>query len=388
MFIILRILVVTLAFLLLPVMNVAHAQPSTGSKSCSKPNPDVSALQKLTKPVEKILDDKSMLRTFSDAGKGISGGIQWSAKTLAGVLLSIVLAAGIANALASGKGVSGVVIDVILLGSIVAALLAGYNSLVDVGISLAESLNAEVGGTLFNALLDFLNTFIGIVTGVYNAMTTGFSCMEWGVGMIAKLIDLLFGLIILCAAMILVVLAFAEILYVILLGPVLVGVGVAVGPLFIATLASKATKSFFDKWLAFLASSLLVQFVALLVLKLMSVVMIAAAKSSGSDGSFVVQALGIALIAHMMSKLFQSVPGIASALTGGKLGVSSGGSASLGAAAGAAGGAVAGAAMGAAKMAGAVSTGGASLAAAGAAGVAKAQSMKSALSAAFQSGKK
>lgn len=323
--------------MLMPVLNIAYAQTSTATPSCSRPNPDISALQKLTKPVEKILDDKSMLRTFSDAGKGISVGIQGPAKALAGVLLAIVLAAGIANALASGKGVSGVVIDVILLGSIVAALLAGYDSLVEVGVSLAESLNAAVGGTLFQALLDFLNTFVGIVAGVYNAMTIGFSCMEWGIGMIAKLIDLLFGLLILCAAMVLVVLAFAEILYVILLGPVLIGVAVATGPLFIATLASKATKSFFDKWLAFLASALLVQFVALLMLKLISVAMLAAANSSGTDGSFVVQALGIALIAHMMSKLFQSVPGIASALTGGKLGVSSGGSASIPAAAAAVG---------------------------------------------------
>jgi hypothetical protein len=350
-----RILFASLIALLMTLLSVSNAQaadaPASSSGSCSKSNPDISALQKLTKPVEKILDDKSMLRTFSDAGKGISGGIQGPAKALAGVLLSIVLAAGIANALASGKGVSGVVIDVILLGSIVAAVLAGYGSLVDVGVSLAESLNGAVGGTLFQALLDFLNTFVGIVAGVYNAMTTGFSCMEWGIGMIAKLIDLLFGLLILCAAMVLVVLAFAEILYVILLGPVLIGVAVATGPLFIATLASKATKSFFDKWLAFLASALLVQFVALLMLKLISVAMLAAAKSSGTDGSFVVQALGIALIAHMMSKLFQSVPGIASALTGGKLGVSSGGSASLGAAAGAVGGAVGltGAAASAAK---------------------------------------
>jgi TrbL/VirB6 plasmid conjugal transfer protein len=379
-----RILLASFVALLVTLLNVSNAQaadaPSTSTGSCTKSNPDISALQKLTKPVEKILDDKSMLRTFSDAGKGISGGIQGPAKALAGVLLSIVLAAGIANALASGKGVSGVVIDVILLGSIVAAVLAGYGSLVDVGVSLAESLNGAVGGTLFQALLDFLNTFVGIVAGVYNAMTTGFSCMEWGIGMIAKLIDLLFGLLILCAAMVLVVLAFAEILYVILLGPVLIGVAVATGPLFIATLASKATKSFFDKWLAFLASALLVQFVALLMLKLISVAMLAAAKSSGTDGSFVVQALGIALIAHMMSKLFQSVPGIASALTGGKLGMSSGGKASVPAAAAAVGGAVGYAAgIGVAAVDAAKGT-------TGSMGTKVGASLKAATSAAFASG--
>ena len=301
------------------------ASAQTG-ESCSKPNPEVLAMKKLPDFVSKVTNPGtgSMLQTFTSAGKNIGSRLVPAAKGLAGALLLISFLAAAVKALVNNSPLRNELIDTVVNGMILAAVLSQYGTFAQMGVSLAETLNGVVGGDLASALTKFFLNFFTMLGAAYESFTVGISCIgffSWNLGMIAETI---LGLIVLVGALLITIFAFAEMLYVTLLGPVLIAIAIAFGPIAIATLASKATRPFFGQWLSFLASAAAVQFIVFVILELMGTVMLNATSQirPGTGNSFLVHALTIALIALMMSKIFAQVPQIASGIAGGKLGVS------------------------------------------------------------------
>lgn len=334
--------ILVVAFILSFASQSAFAQVGTGEGSCQKPdtqNAEVVALNKFPQLIKNALGPNNVLIAFTQQGLAASGKTMPIARKLAGIILLISMLFSIAMAMVSNKPFGPVVVENLLIAGIVAMILNKYGLFVGVATDLAQSLNGTVGGTLSNAIFELTTKTFNIVGSVFEAIYKGYSCLSV-YEQIAKLGELIVGLFFLGIAIILILLAFGEMLYVYLLGPVLIAIGIAVGPLFIALVISKFTKPFFDRWLSFMFSAAILQYLALLIISIMSGVMESAVKI-GSSTSFAIHAIAIAVIAHMIAKIFTQVPGIASGLTGGKTGTM-GGTAGVGAAVGAAAGAVAG----------------------------------------------
>jgi type IV secretory pathway VirB6-like protein len=329
--------------------TISGAAPGVINTTCGKPILDFSSLPKVTDQFKSSLGS-SVLGTFANKAKGLSGGLTGLGLSLGGIILLISMLSAIAKAMVSSKPVGDIVVDHIITGSIVALIITNYGSFVDFAVSLAEHLNSAVGGTSpFAAILKLATSFFKALTNIAASVLKTIGCMGlFDKGVLTVFLDAAISFLLLLIALVFVFMALAEIIYALLLGPVVLGVGIIIGPISLSGLASQFTKPFFDKWLGFMAGASIMQFVAYAVLALLGAFVedVGAGASTAGAGEFASQALGIALIAFSASKIFSQVPGMANALVPSTTGTSGGGGGSIAAGMIAGGTAIAGAALG------------------------------------------
>jgi type IV secretory pathway VirB6-like protein len=82
---------------------------------------------------------------------------------------------------------------------------------------------------------------------------------------------------------------------------------------------SRYTRAWFGQWLNYLVSSAFLTVVAVIVLKLLSTIFASSFEKFG-EGKSAATALGIAMIAAGMTKLFESIPSITDAIFPGRTG--------------------------------------------------------------------
>lgn len=366
---------------------VGPPPPAGASAGCAKkPILDVQSLPSITNSFQQSLDG-SVLSTFANRALGFSSGLVPGGLSLGGIILLISMLSSLAKAMVSSKPVGDIVIDHAITGGIVALVITNYGSFVSFAVGFAEHLNSVVGGSSpFAAIVQFAGSFFGALANIANSILDSVGCLGWSTtDVISKLLDGIIAFALLLIALVFVFMALSEIIFSLLLGPVVLGVGIVIGPISISGLASQFTKPFFDKWLGFMAGAAIMQFVAYTVLALMGAFIGSVGVAAANGTAFAAQALGIALIAFSASKIFSQVPGMANALVPSTTGTSGGGGGSMAAGIGAVGGAIAGAAMGGGAAVAAMAGGGGIKAAAAAAsgGAASGKSMGAAVSKAF-----
>jgi type IV secretory pathway VirB6-like protein len=366
-------------------------QAAIGS-SCAKTQAlDVKSLPKITDSLKSSLDS-SMLSGFTSTANGIANQLKGFGLALGGTLLLISMFSALAKAMVSNKSYGDIVVDHLITGAIIAAVIGSYETFSGYAVYVATYLNVIVGGTSpFAAILDLAVTFFASIGGISDAIGGSLSCLGIGdiPGLAGKLVDAIVSYILILIALVFLLLALGEIIYVLMLGPIALGVGVIVGPLAIATLAAGFTKEFFGKWLGFISAAALTQFVAYAILKLLGSFV---TQGMASTGSFAAQALGIALIAYSAGKIFAMAPGMANALVPGTTGMSGVGGGGLATGMAITSGALAGVAVGAvtgiSAAASAIKGGGgiaSSLATGASAGASATSSVSQAVSKAFGS---
>jgi type IV secretion system protein TrbL len=289
------------------------------------------------------------------AGQSIAGGLIGSAKILAGGLALLSFLWGLALYFTKIKGtVFEVLFNAILPASLVAVLLSNYDKFVSFVGWVAGLFNVGDPYASFASLIG--KVFAAIGMGAYRTLE-GFSCATQGFWpSLGAILDGFIGLLIYLICIVVALLAAAEFAFVLVLGSMMVGLAVAVGPLFMASAVTPVSKGFFDKWLGFIFAAFLIKVVAGLVVKIMDGVMSNVLSAIVNPGTSVaVSALASVIMLWVLKQLVGQVPSIASALVPGTLGGVSAGSNGLGSLigglAGGAAGAAAGGVMGGARTA-------------------------------------
>lgn len=121
--------------------------------------------------------------------------------------------------------------------------------------------------------------------------------------------------------------AFIELFSVIILAPLMVGIGTAVGPIFVGLIASRWTQKWFLKWLEFMLAAAIINLLVGVAMALLVNIFNAIKSDSSSMTGSVMSAMGLMVLSMALGKFFQSIPSLASAMVPGHHGMSGGGSA-------------------------------------------------------------
>lgn len=126
------------------------------------------------------------------------------------------------------------------------------------------------------AVASFMQQIFNTLASAVVAFLQALGCiplLKWTIGIIAQVI---LGSIIILAALILAVISVGELVGVMLTGILMVAIGVAVGPLFVACAVCRWSSDFFKGWLKFLLGASAYQMIISVVLTLVSSLLTAA----------------------------------------------------------------------------------------------------------------
>ncbi|UUZ66554.1 type IV secretion system protein (plasmid) [Polaromonas sp. P1-6] len=204
---------------------------------------------------------------------------------------------------------------------VTAALLQMFpvilNDIIGLGNYVAASISGSgtAGGALGKAAHDFIAAFLAkfvdvVVKSIQNMGTGVLDFFSAPMDMVASLFFLVVACYFAFGALL-------ELVGVVLVGPVVIGIAVALSPLFIATLASHWTRRWFDQWFNFLINGAMLTAMVVLVLTLLTGV-VAATIGTTATSFQVGEALGLALLAAGMGKIFAAIPSFADALLPGR----------------------------------------------------------------------
>lgn len=279
---------------------------------------NVDSLSFVEKIVTNAVGDQRLLH-FKNAAFPIAGSLNSLALKIGGTLALLAMTWAVVEANVEKKAVINAVAEPLIFSSISALVLANYQTIVNDIFQLGIDTIGAAGSTVSNALSGYVQAmFTPVIETVKTILNVGV------IAAVFNSFDLLFGALVSFVAALFALLALVELVKVLVIGPIAFGLGVSVGPLFVATLPFSATRRWFDQWLNFLINSAMLTAIAVIVVVLVSNVFnsVVSGVISGG-GSTVGSALGLALFAWALSSVFQAVPGFADALFPGRTGVGS-----------------------------------------------------------------
>ena len=247
------------------------------------------------------------------------------ARIIAGSLALATILWIIVISLVKNESVLPGVTEELIYAIITAALLGWYAQIVNDIVGLGEWVLATTGGSLRQAVVGFVD---GMMAKIIDVIVKGFqnvvSLKGWLLG---GAIDWAISILLLLVATYFMVIALLELIGVVLAGPVVIGIAVALGPLFIASFASQWTRRWFNQWINFFVNGAMLTAMVVVVLTLINNVVVRDIGLAPS-GFLAGEALALALLAAGMGKIFSSIPSLADGLFPGRTGA---GSASAGA---------------------------------------------------------
>lgn len=303
----------------------AFAQ-AAANETCESSNIDIASLSVVGKHLESSLGPATTLSVFTTEAIAISARLVPFALVLAGIFLLIGILSSVVKSMIENKPIGSALVDHILTGSIVAGLIGSYGFFMNLAVSIAGTLNSFVNGSSpMNAITVFGTRLFAALGNVFNSVFNSFSCVGW-IDAITNFIPALIVILLVLVAGIFMILALVEMIFILLLGPITMSVAIAVGPLFVATYSTPFTKPWFDKWLGFLTGSMLIQFVAFVLLEILGTTMNTIATQYTSQTSELLGvALSLAMVSFVMGSIFKQVPGMVNAMIPGSTGVSNAG---------------------------------------------------------------
>lgn len=321
------------ALSLLLVMPVeSHAQSS--SAACTPLTAGDTANWDAVKSVADIVLSpiNSAQSTISTQANSMASSATPIALTLAGVLALSYFLWGVLDSLAgSGDSIMGVVVGSLIPAAIVAACLGSYSSLISTngglqGILSSFTQAATGSSSASGNVATFAQQMFNVLMSSAKALFQGLGCINiwsWTVGIALQLI---FGALIIILALAFAVIALGELVGVMLTGIIMVAIGVAVGPLFVACAVSGWSKGFFQQWLKFLLGASAYQMIISVILSLVSSMLTSAQNQISSVNPAAIDAnagvsfaglLGMVGITWVLTHLFRQIPQIAHGLVGG-----------------------------------------------------------------------
>ncbi|WP_163013110.1 type IV secretion system protein [Burkholderia stabilis] len=305
-----------------------------GGGACSPLTPGDTANWTAVKNISNVILSpiNSAQSTISSKANSMASSATPIALTLAGVLALSYFLWGILDSFAgSGESIMGIVVGALVPATIVAAALGSYSALVGTngGIQgvLTSFTQAATGSSgQSGAVASFMQQIFNTLASAVVAFLQALGCiplLKWTIGIIAQVI---LGSIIILAALILAVISVGELVGVMLTGILMVAIGVAVGPLFVACAVCRWSSDFFKGWLKFLLGASAYQMIISVVLTLVSSLLTAAqtqissvnpATADSTSGLSIAGLLGLLGITWILTHLFKEIPRIASSLFGG-----------------------------------------------------------------------
>lgn len=251
-----------------------------------------------------------------DSAVGLSGGLQGLATGLAGALTLISLIWGVMLAMLEKKPVVPAAVEALLFGIIALMLIRSFVVLVDTVYGMAMGTMNAVGLNVGNTFREFIQSIASSVASVFSNISRQ---AEFNWRFAEVLLEGIFALLVLAIAAYFLLKSLSSIMGVFIMGPIFLGVGIVVGPVMCATVASSFTRQWFQQWLNFLVGSAFLTVTAVVVLRLLAGIFSPAFQQLGG-GSTAAIALGIAMVAAGLAKLFEAIPGITDAIFPGRTG--------------------------------------------------------------------
>jgi len=274
---------------------------------------------KAMKDVINAVIGKEFADKVKNAALALSGNVSGVALALAGVLTLLSLIWGVMLAMLEKKSVVTAAFEALLFGVIAAALIKSFSLLANTVYDIAMAVLNAVGLNVGETFVDFVKSIFDPVGKIFQSISDQ---AEWTWAFADVLVDGIFAMLILLVAAWFLIQAASSIMGVFIMGPIFVGVGMVIGPLMCATLASGYTRQWFSQWLNFLVGASFLTVTAVVVMKLLTGVFETAFTSMGGGKSSAV-ALGVAMIAAGLSKLFEAIPNITDAIFPGRTGAGS-----------------------------------------------------------------
>ncbi|ABM39512.1 type IV secretion system protein [Polaromonas naphthalenivorans] len=259
---------------------------------------------------------ESLIKRFTGSGLTIAGSLTSTvALPLAGALALASMLWHIMLAMANRKSPTDAAIEGILFAVLTAFLISQYASIVRDVVKFGDMVITATGGTVGESVTNFMTGFLVKFIDVIVKGFSAFSITSWLTGSA----DMLFGVALMVLACFFAFTAMIELVGVLLMGPVVVGLAIAIGPIFIACLASTFTRRWFNQWFNFLVGGAFLTAVTVIVLKLLTEVVTAGVGAIG-EGSVSGQALAMAMIAVGTAKIFAAIPNFADSILPGRTG--------------------------------------------------------------------
>ena len=267
------------------------------------------------------------------AGLGISQKLMSTALTLGGSLALInLLWVAIDHLVLRGHRdlIWPPIIHSVVMAVITGAVLRAYPLLAQGAIDFFMGVTNLVSGSASTSQVQSIGNQLTnlAINGIKSALES-VHAFDWNAkAILLIIIDVFLTLIVGLFCMIMAILMFVSVVSSIFTGTLMAGLAIALGPLFIATIASGFTRTFFDKWFGFLCSALFVKVVVMTMLALLVGIFDSSTNAQNSVGQMNAggfafgKLLVLAVSLWIMKQLMESAPNIASALMPGGLGVS------------------------------------------------------------------
>lgn len=287
---------------------------------------DIKSLYVVGSHLESSLGPITTLSVLAGEALPISNKVISLAFVLAGIFVLIAVLATVVKSMISNKPIGDAVLDHILTASIVAGLLGSYAWFIQTAMSIAGTLNNMVSGSSpMNAIWFFAKRIFAALANAFTAVGNVISCAGW-MDAITLMLPLIMILLLLVFSAVFMIISLVDMIFILLLGPITMAVGIAVGPLFVACYSTPFTRPWFDKWLGFITGGMLIQFVAYVLLEILGQAMSTIGSKFTSDTSELLGvALALAMISYVLGAIFKQVPSMVNALIPGSTGVSNAG---------------------------------------------------------------
>ena len=207
-------------------------------------------------------------------------------------------------------------------------MIAKFEGLLDVFRNLG-GVPGKTGGP-FSAILKVYTAAVGnVTTAIQNAFSNIGDAFNWKDVLLSTtpkltlaLVDLLVTTLFALAILVLLLIGVSEVLGLLLIGPFLFAVGVALGPLMIAGLATPWTRDYFTKWVQFLVISAGLTGVINVIFIIAATMMEKSGAGTSTGDPTAVGLVIMAILILTINSMISQAPSIASALFPGHVGVS------------------------------------------------------------------
>lgn len=260
------------------------------------------------------------------SGMAVASGLKTSALSLAGALalmyffIDLVMNLGKSNS----RPLFEMLFEVGVPCMVAGMLINGFPSYMD---SFRTLLNifANVGTDPITGMIDFFASALKMIKiAITNVYTNMKAASILSTQMLAVAADGLAVLLMCIPILFLVVVGLAEVFGLIILGPFLLAIGVAFGPLMIAGMVTPWTRPWFTSWLYFILGSAMVTGVTRVGLMIAGGLFSALNMQSLVTPAPAAATLGLGVVVLLaVNGLIQQIPGIASAMIPGSIGAKS-----------------------------------------------------------------
>lgn len=268
---------------------------------------------------------QNVIDVFVQSALSIAGNLTGFALSLAGVLAIISTLWSVMIAMTTRSSPLTAMLEPLIFSVLTYLLLSNYSMVVGDVVQLGKKIIEMSGSTLGDSFQDFINSCLHAFQRLWRLTLD----RDGNIGLLNFFslgVERIVTIVILVIALAFMLLSIKTLVSVLLLGPVSLGVGIAVGPLLIATLAGNYTRKWVDQWLAYMINAAVLTAFIVIVLVLMKnsvttvINDIVGARNEVSHGGTLGRVLALALIIASLGGVFSSIPDMVSAMLPGRLG--------------------------------------------------------------------